>query len=960
LSSINLLSREIYSISSAFAGKFHFSESFHQTTNTALGRQIQSRKARRFQERFFTKFKLENMATSLKSRWFKFYIDKKKWEKNLKSEVFDEILNKVWAEFTNVVKLTESDAKMTHSKMMYWVQLHLKQQIKAKGLESTYKNKFGQPIAAAEKGVNLTFSVLFRLMRVLIVNSLQDKWCFADGMSEQKIFEFIRKFSGTHWFMGDTTEMDASQSWITNFFLRTIWSVFCPNVKYEELYPMVSEFRPVFSKFFTAPGESSRQSGFPDTMFGNIMFTMLFICTMFNPEDVACGVFKGDDLSLLLTRLAAANTSFFDKIFLNPLKIIVNKNCMEFCNFLFSKTAYCYNPHILLMKIMNKRAELVLKDKNSWNEYRDSLSVVIAPYLMRPNECNQLCSEWTGRHKAYYEYLWKVLDSFSQISYASAKELYQLVTLNEYGGGVTQTIPSQLPSTPTNEMSDVKLEVKTTNANKQNQRKQQNANRKPRNNQKQAKGPQQRPKQNRGRPQRVNFKPNSFKPKPQKDNTIDNFLQYVTMPSLASCVRIGDETSNEPTAVAAPYYRFDLPIDSNNYVVHQFRDPLRSFVFKDSTIASASYVAYMNDPQGDDTTPIAPDTEITMRFMNAQKTHINIAYMSASGTVDERPHGDTLYIGKTDRLNPACFIWMDAGTHIVMEGTSSLSTALVFGLDSFASRGQIHESEYTDEISGTAPAFDITVTDSGYYAPYLATSNTSNLAANITITSLSISKSTPGFMCHYAMPQFDQNYQRFDSVRIIAVEGLYTNNSANIDKQGKIAQWQVPRGSSWTDYQTYQSVASVRTSDVVPAVTGAHNFLKPAQESDFAWQTPVESNETVLYNSWFSLLSNYDFISTAFAINASDARAFYVTLCWGIEMRTGDLYADLAISHMSSLQLMGALERLKRTKQYASNAKHIKELMGSIWKGVKTWVPRIGQALKDHGPMLAELASTLL
>lgn len=418
--------KEVSLISGTSFGKRDLVSDVDKTINTFAGRFQTVRLAYKNHRRVLpTGAGKKSWVEMITRKWYKYYIDDKKYKEMLSEQVLDEEVSAAFNEMLSVLKLERADAEMTWNQMMVFARGMLKNQIRAKGLVATYQNKGGQPIVASSKQINICWGLLVRVMRKLWGKCLKDNVILMDNIDEQEAQSRLKAYYPDilSWLMTDATEFDSNQTKDTALLEESVFQLFCPFPDGLRQYFRVIDHIPLFVKFFVTTIMLSKFSGFLTTMSGNIIISMIVVCMTITIEIVIVFLFKGDDTGIGVRvhySYVKINLSFSAMIFSLPLKLTFHEKVLEFCNWFFSPGCACYNPYVLVMKIMNKVYNEVLKTAMNWYEYMDSIAPFKAVYQRDYFECTNTVSQWFGAPLEWSEFLLDSILSFCQLTYAQA------------------------------------------------------------------------------------------------------------------------------------------------------------------------------------------------------------------------------------------------------------------------------------------------------------------------------------------------------------------------------------------------------------------------------------------------------------------------------------------------------------------------------------------------------------
>jgi len=360
-------------------------------------------------------------------------------------------------EFKAVLKLPEHDYLMTTRDFMYKATYTVKNQIKAKSMESVVAQKPGQPLIAGSKAVNLIFSPMFRVMKKLMLKCLNPKIIWYSGMTPQQLAELWGHELFPFIDMTDYTEFDASQTEETNEGQFLFWLLFNPYGYMLDEYFMYVNGLFVISEVLSFWVLGQRLSGFPDTFDGNTLKQLndLVISGCKGPYGVrfmsviAKIVIGGDDRGIgsYVQADTIFETSWLEEIlYANLKRCTVTHGVLEFSNWIIALGIAVYNPLCAFKKIRNKDYTLALSSIEKWEEYMDSWSVMNQGFRKDFFPAVRTAATFLNESETFVEYMFRTLDSFACLSYSTAKRVLKTidVTMEDFHcGGVFANIQNK-------------------------------------------------------------------------------------------------------------------------------------------------------------------------------------------------------------------------------------------------------------------------------------------------------------------------------------------------------------------------------------------------------------------------------------------------------------------------------------------------------------------------------------
>ncbi len=371
------------------------------------------------------------------------------YDKIMNESVFEYFTSAAVNDFKEVMKFSIRDEELTMRKLMEVFTEHLKTQCKAKGLESTLKDKAGQPIIAAEKAINLCYGPIFRTIKRLVLMLLKDHVIFASGATPQElgkkwniIAQFILEF--------DMPEFDAEQdreSAEGEFLIFQMFNPFGDSLRdfYSYRGPMLV-FGPNLRFVVTA-----KSSGLPDTFDGNTIHTLwiVFLSVIRGPlgargfQYIKRIIVGGDDSGIAceIHPKCIFDFSWLNGVMYEPIKTnVVETGVLEFSNWLFYGDICVYNPLVCINKIVSKNLTQVLRDRRSWNEWMDSFAYNLQSVRSNYWDCVAIVATRFGYATEFAERLLNIVESYTRIPFEKARQILQPseLSLEDFvvGGGV--------------------------------------------------------------------------------------------------------------------------------------------------------------------------------------------------------------------------------------------------------------------------------------------------------------------------------------------------------------------------------------------------------------------------------------------------------------------------------------------------------------------------------------------
>jgi len=453
-------------------------------------------------------------------------------------------------------------------------------------------------------------------------------------------------------------------------------------------------------------------------------------------------------------------------------------------------------------------------------------------------------------------------------------------------------------------------------------------------------------------------------------SAIDPMLQSMVERSLAlpleyKPVRFSDEYSNALTAIAAPWDRVDVAVNtvttnqlipSTQSLIFLFRDPLRFAVYYDpNTTANSVYTWY-----GQDSTQefglMTPSANWGLMTTDALDLPVYLKTPYAQTTDAYQPHGPMIFAGSV-KGHPGRFIWVDKGMTLKINYSIDSAAVPTWHLDLYAPGGVQKGYQRAAGVTGAGQQVSFgPFSISGY----IAISYKVSAACTLSISGAGITMDgvAPHF-CHKALPHFESNFSSAEGVRITSV-GLLQSNATNVlNLEGFICAFQVPQAKPWQSFidsvDTYRHVASEQGSKEFLLKTGCYAFLRPTQPNDFNFRSTYVVEGSSFVDSFYPLddISSYLVMCSKFADVA--AQNFRWTYGAGIEYQTDDTWRDVEQAQVNSLEYSQALGKLRMIPQFYENPLHVSSILG----GIKDVANFIANGIDRYGGTIASVVDTI-
>lgn len=401
---------------------------------------------------------------------------------------------------------------------------------------------------------------------------------------------------------------------------------------------------------------------------------------------------------------------------------------------------------------------------------------------------------------------------------------------------------------------------------------------------------------------------------------IEKLLLAFAGPKDFPAVRLSNGWSSFDTALASLYYRRaaefarlttpGIVADTTAFV---FRDAARAFV---CPTATGAFIYRATVPS---------------ILLTANPTPMRTGGLVGIGA--NLPHGPYLYPGVLEG-SAREYYWLGSATDptrgITITNNMAIGSVTAYlwmydqGVATQVANGVAAAGGGTTVLIGTADA---------YYGVDLVGAASGSVTIEVKQTGAPVTIE----WAHRALPFLEQNITSMDSFKIYAASLMYTNDASPLNRQGKIAGLQVPRGRSWTDFTTYTTLAQQSEAKSMSAENGIYGFLKPTQPEDFNFKdrdtVGTLAGVTGVRDIWYALRTDSDFLAVSANITTAAGQDGYWTPAWQFEYRTVDQWRHVDAADNTDDEVDAAIKLLAAVPQWYENPFHISDIMN--WIGDK-------------------------
>lgn len=981
--------RERMSFSEWAHGKIQYVADEQMLRETVFHRMANHVKAKQNVARYLSAINFDAVSGRMVRSFLEKYVDMEKYNALLNKDATDEAFMQAWAEYTNKVKMTVSDTVLTYSQILNRLKIHLKQQVKAKDFESGNKNKEGQPIFAAEKMVNLIFSVQVRFAKIVLTTCLKDNIKMTSGMTQQETEEFIGQFkkATSKIWEGDFVSFDSARTMWQKMVYLAITKLFALfGGDWLDLLMLFQNNMEAYATSFMAFFQEMLPSGHPDTWFQNTVVNMMTIAMVVSV--IVWAVFSGDDSSVGLGPDNTFDFTFVNMFFPDPMKFAVYEDVTEFCNTWFSLDgASTYALPKLVAKIYgNKDFTQVIRTPETYAEYQEGIRAMLDGYLRNPQKVVECCKLRMRMSTPCIEILFQQIDAFNQLPYHVFVKL-PFVNYPVYGGATLDVSFNQTGKSNSTITNTDSTSTDTQMSHAQNKSHKHKASHNSGKTDKvktiesvaaatAAKTASDlapnRPKQNKGRerkgpgPNRRGNKKNPNKGRPiatiggPRLGVVKSISDMIVDPEASRPVRVSMK-GTKATALAKvammPKLQFASGtgnIPENHSMIFIHRDALRPLIIYDETSGDFEYTALARFPNGNqDTTPFSETP--APRLLQVEQFP-QITWGVPTGSHARKPHGDfffpatdeeekiqAFYLAKDDQLNITNLVgttgykvnlYQWSGDNFELIGPTNVASGLTVDVKNVLSNAQ-----------------------SGYFAVSFTPLTTP--VDPTTKVAIKVFGSNPTWG-HISSNDFSHGLNVIGDNRVNSIAVRVNNETNNYSLQGAMVANQFSDELSWEDVAAeddpFNFVGS--SSGAMPphsCAKGLFAWLKPTDISQWEFKKQIVRGKPGVVACNFRLDAPGDFIAAVFRVADKSQQVFTVNCFLDVEFLTTNRLFLTAISDVSEDETKMALEACRLLAQYTENPSHLKKFSDWISKAVG-WVAKNGSKILEAGKLVAAVA----
>lgn len=244
------------------------------------------------------------------------------------------------------------------------------------------------------------------------------------------------------------------------------------------------------------------------------------------------------------------------------------------------------------------------------------------------------------------------------------------------------------------------------------------------------------------------------------------------------------------------------------------------------------------------------------------------------------------------------------------------------------------------QLSPSGNIFTLTVGSGG--TGYYSFAYVDNAATNVNLTG--VFRVTCDAIGFEALPHFRSMWATIDTMRVNAVSLMVTPHPAMLYEGGQVSGVQLPTTLQIADIceqgDPFTFVSQAAQSKTLPLKKGMFGFHKPTDMSDFSEEDVVSSRGSVVngfsnpmqpHGGWLVIAALVGKVDTAWPSGAC-----HVTVCYGIEYRTTNVWMVSMPPQHSADDFATALAIMRATEQWHENPMHMADILAVLKRAGKT------------------------
>lgn len=320
---------------------------------------------------------------------------------------------------------------------------------------------------------------------------------------------------------------------------------------------------------------------------------------------------------------------------------------------------------------------------------------------------------------------------------------------------------------------------------------------------------------------------------------------------------------------------------------------------------------------------------------------------TASSSGAPQPCGPAIYPGKAsgrfgywlDQIDDTVSSGRVQAIRITLDTTPAANDSGYFAIKYW--NGYFWQAAGTIAFLSTAAAYDIAnpgLAGPGWYSVDIVNIS-QNAAGPVTqsgVTSYTVAyRTNRSFWAQRAAPQLADYATFIEEHRIMAVAGLWQNNSPELDLSGKVNSITVPKGVPFSAF--IGGASEITTSagfKALDAKLGAYTFLKPDDDEDFRYNDQISSLAQVqslnLPTIWYPIRNTAPYEVINMSVVAPLGRDTTLTTAIHFEYLTLNQLPSLGAPMFTQNDWETALRLLRKMDNHQNNAVHFENLVKSI------------------------------
>jgi hypothetical protein len=405
-------------------------------------------------------------------------------------------------------------------------------------------------------------------------------------------------------------------------------------------------------------------------------------------------------------------------------------------------------------------------------------------------------------------------------------------------------------------------------------------------------------------------------------------------PNVFDSFAVQDGFNSMPVGVSSPYMVIPNPatatdgaaadalgVPNNEQWAFAYRDPHRTLQLYDPVARTFEYVA-INDA-GSSTISIGANFGLSIDAWN---------YSSGVGANSD-VYGAKLYTGIVSQGDGAGARWTIGQKNMYLRVTGvPVSTSCTLDVQIL-----MGDEVFTGTITATSTAGGILTLNFSAWVPRIVGTvlpsffhfRWSTLNQSINLGSIFVGGTAIPVMRQYSLSKFENVSNIVQRLRFNALNLMFSNTSAVLNRQGSIAGWQVPSnidpfGLVARGYD--QFTVSDPTVMRIDADKGAHIFWKSTDLDDWKLEEVGDSQDGSSGGGNYIIDGDSDFLALCMQLNAAAGRSGYWSVFTAVEYRHNSVWFPVVRPNHTRKVFEDALEIVGRIPFLHCNPFHINDI----------------------------------